>query len=372
MVKKTFLAFLLFATLASAAVSVKCGGNEVCIFTGLKASSGLSTGRVSSFVCPVDGVIIKGVLAGTRDGVEISVPEGLPVKAAADGLVVEAEFDASRLGHYVKVQHSENPDVFSVYGYLSERSVRQKDRVKKGEKIGKSGHTGKAEQSSVYFEIRRGTVVSREPESVCPTRAAEVTAAAPKDAPVRTPSYSGYYDVSSRSQFSTGNVRLAGIGACVKETEGACPSTGTANHAGRTWKTADRHCVFKKASALYQVPYSLLKSVMAQESGGNQFAQSAYAYGYTQMIPETAAGMGIGMDRIFDPYYNICGGVEYLARQLKAFGSVECALAAYNAGPYDYQVQTKDPKICANHRYAETANYVRSISAMWERNIGVA
>jgi soluble lytic murein transglycosylase-like protein len=54
---------------------------------------------------------------------------------------------------------------------------------------------------------------------------------------------------------------------------------------------------------------------------------------------------------------NIDGGAAYLAQQLKRFGDVKLALAAYNAGPKAVERYGGVPP------YAETQSYVRAIMA---------
>ena len=75
----------------------------------------------------------------------------------------------------------------------------------------------------------------------------------------------------------------------------------------------------------------LLAAVAWTESGFNPGAASgAGAVGLTQLMPATAAGLGVDPA---DPVQNLIGGARYLAGQLQRFGRVDHALAAYNAGP---------------------------------------
>lgn len=54
------------------------------------------------------------------------------------------------------------------------------------------------------------------------------------------------------------------------------------------------------------------------------------AIGLTQLMPETAAGLGVDPT---DPIQNLDGGARFLASMIRQFGSLELGLAAYNAGP---------------------------------------
>lgn len=77
---------------------------------------------------------------------------------------------------------------------------------------------------------------------------------------------------------------------------------------------------------------ALLRSLIEQESQGNHGARSgAGAIGLTQLMPGTAAAMGIDP---YDPVQNVRGGARYLRQMLEARnGNLEEALIAYNAGP---------------------------------------
>ncbi len=102
---------------------------------------------------------------------------------------------------------------------------------------------------------------------------------------------------------------------------------------------------------------ALLAGLVKQESGFDPNAgSSAGARGLTQLMPGTAAGLGV--TNVLDPVQSLDGGAKYLRAQLDAFGGdVTKALAAYNAGPGAVQRYGGVPP------YAETQNYVRAVQA---------
>ena len=105
----------------------------------------------------------------------------------------------------------------------------------------------------------------------------------------------------------------------------------------------------------YNVSPTLALAVAQQESGFNQNAvSSAGAIGVFQLMPATAAGLGVDPT---DLTGNITGGIKYLAQLLNQFGSVPLALAAYNAGPGTVNQYGGIPP------YPETQNYVSNILA---------
>lgn len=55
------------------------------------------------------------------------------------------------------------------------------------------------------------------------------------------------------------------------------------------------------------------------------------AMGLGQLMPNTAADLKVSDP--FDPHQNLDGSIRYFTQQLERFGSLELALAAYNAGP---------------------------------------
>jgi soluble lytic murein transglycosylase-like protein len=111
------------------------------------------------------------------------------------------------------------------------------------------------------------------------------------------------------------------------------------------------------AAKKYGLDPALLAGLVKQESGFNPNAGSAAgARGLTQLMPGTAAGLGV--TNVLDPAQSLDGGAKYLRAQLDAFGGdVTRALAAYNAGPGAVKRYGGVPP------YAETQNYVRAVQA---------
>jgi soluble lytic murein transglycosylase-like protein len=111
------------------------------------------------------------------------------------------------------------------------------------------------------------------------------------------------------------------------------------------------------AAKKYGIDPALLAGLVKQESGFNPNAGSAAgARGLTQLMPSTAAGLGV--TNVLDPAQSLDGGAKYLRAQLDAFGGdVSRALAAYNAGPGAVKRYGGVPP------YAETQNYVRAVQA---------
>jgi len=88
---------------------------------------------------------------------------------------------------------------------------------------------------------------------------------------------------------------------------------------------------FANASATTGVPLSLLVATAYEESRMNPKAHSgAGATGLLQLMPATARDLRLDGD---DPATNVLAGARYLRQMIDRFGSVDLALAAYNAGP---------------------------------------
>lgn len=116
----------------------------------------------------------------------------------------------------------------------------------------------------------------------------------------------------------------------------------------------DVRALITQAAYRYGVDPNLALALARRESAFNPAAvSSAGAIGVMQLMPATAAGLGV------DPYnleQNIDGGIRYLKSLLDRFGDAGQALAAYNAGP---------TRVVENRVPSSTWAYVRDILAAW-------
>jgi len=117
-----------------------------------------STGAKVPQYWPLDdtGFLTRGQVGGTgteaHPGIDIAVPTGSVVRAAAGGQVAEAGQDAE-YGWFVLLQHADGYQ--TMYGHLSRRLVVTGDSVMAGQVIGLSGSTGRSTAPHLHLEIRR-------------------------------------------------------------------------------------------------------------------------------------------------------------------------------------------------------------------------
>lgn len=110
----------------------------------------------------------------------------------------------------------------------------------------------------------------------------------------------------------------------------------------------------ERAARRHGLDAKLLHALVIVESAYQpQACSPAGACGLAQLMPATARELGV-VDR-FDPASNLDGGADYLARQLRRFGDLRLALAAYNAGPERVARLGRTPDI------AETRAYVTAV-----------
>lgn len=110
----------------------------------------------------------------------------------------------------------------------------------------------------------------------------------------------------------------------------------------------------------YGIPQGLFSELIQQESSWKPNAtSSAGAYGLGQLMPGTAADLGV--DR-YDWKQNLEGSARYFSTQYDKFGDWALALSAYNSGPGGSE---KNGLIENN---PETKSYVATIIDKWKNS----
>ena len=113
----------------------------------------------------------------------------------------------------------------------------------------------------------------------------------------------------------------------------------------------------------HRVQPALVKAVIAAESNFDPDAVSrAGARGLMQLMPETAASMGVV--NLHHPTDNVRGGTRYLRMMIDRYGDLVRALAAYNAGPKAVDRYGGLPP------YRETQDYVQRVLAYYRHYHG--
>jgi murein DD-endopeptidase MepM/ murein hydrolase activator NlpD len=116
---------------------------------------------ISGFIKPSEGRIssvfgsqriLNGVAGNPHNGIDIAASEGTPVYAASDGVVIIAEEDFYYNGNFVLLDHGQN--LTSIYLHMSKLTVKTGDVVKKGQKIGEIGSTGRSTAPHLHWGVQ--------------------------------------------------------------------------------------------------------------------------------------------------------------------------------------------------------------------------
>ena len=118
---------------------------------------------------------------------------------------------------------------------------------------------------------------------------------------------------------------------------------------------------FAQASARTGVPASLLVATAYEESRMDPAARSeSGARGLLQLMPATARELRVDSDA---PADNVLAGARYLQQLLARFGSVDLALAAYNAGPTAVELAGAAPSLSTLRYVANVERRAALLSA---------
>ncbi len=88
-------------------------------------------------------------------GIDLGASYGTPIKSAEDGVVAYVG-NGGPYGRYTLISHGEGITTF--YAHQSRQSVRDGEKVKRGETIGYVGSTGWSTGAHLHFEVRKAGV----------------------------------------------------------------------------------------------------------------------------------------------------------------------------------------------------------------------
>jgi murein DD-endopeptidase MepM/ murein hydrolase activator NlpD len=121
---------------------------------------GANLGYRGGFAWPVRGRIsgvygsqriLNGEARRPHSGVDVAAPTGTPVAAIADGVAALADAGMFFTGNTVMIDHGHG--VTSVYAHLSKLLVKQGQAVRKGQRIGLIGATGRVTGPHLHWGV---------------------------------------------------------------------------------------------------------------------------------------------------------------------------------------------------------------------------
>jgi len=178
-----------------------------------------------------------------------------------------------------------------------------------------------------------------------PLQAAPAASAAPKRGPAAAPA-------THAPQVAPGALHaVAGSGG---HAPGIAPPQSVRE------RVAAYETLIREAAAYHGVDSTMIKAVMAAESGGERTALSPRdAKGLMQLTDSTAEDMGVR--NVWNARDNIQGGTRYLQSLLERFdGDTRNAIASYNAGPARVEKHGGVPPIPETQAYVRRVmNYIR-------------
>lgn len=124
-------------------------------FNGIMAWPVPSSQRITStFGARTDP--FSGKLSGHK-GVDIGAPNGTTIVAAADGIVIVAQY-LRGYGNCVIIDHGNG--IWTLYAHQRNGGikVKQGQKVTKGQKIGEVGSTGRSTGNHLHFEVRKNEI----------------------------------------------------------------------------------------------------------------------------------------------------------------------------------------------------------------------
>ncbi len=120
----------------------------------------MTSPSAAGLIWPVSGTLTSGfgarsspggVGSTNHEGIDISVPEGTPIRASASGTVIMASYNGG-YGNYTCIDHGSG--LSTCYAHQSGYAVTTGQQVDQGQVIGYSGNTGASTGPHLHFEVR--------------------------------------------------------------------------------------------------------------------------------------------------------------------------------------------------------------------------
>ncbi|MFC8510243.1 M23 family metallopeptidase [Streptomyces sp. NPDC057411] len=122
------------------------------------SSGGSATGSSRGWTAPVSSYVFTGYYGqpgawsrGYHTGQDFAVPTGTAVRSVGPGRVVHAGYNRS-YGYEVVIRHADGR--YTQYAHLSRIDVSAGRSVSAGQRIGRSGATGRVTGPHLHFEVR--------------------------------------------------------------------------------------------------------------------------------------------------------------------------------------------------------------------------
>lgn len=96
--------------------------------------------------------ILNGVPKNPHNGIDIAAPEGTPVFATSDGIVIISGEDFYYNGNFVLIDHGQG--LSSIYLHMSKLNVKTGNKVTRGQKIGEVGSTGRSTSAHLHWGVQ--------------------------------------------------------------------------------------------------------------------------------------------------------------------------------------------------------------------------
>jgi murein DD-endopeptidase MepM/ murein hydrolase activator NlpD len=87
-----------------------------------------------------------------HDGIDLSGSIGLPIHASGDGVVLRASYNGGGYGNLVEIDHGFG--YTTRYAHLNRINVVDGQKIKRGDKIGELGNSGKSVGPHLHYEVR--------------------------------------------------------------------------------------------------------------------------------------------------------------------------------------------------------------------------